>query len=315
MSGPPVTATRSGILFVDKPAGITSHGVVSRVRKIVGTRKVGHAGTLDPMATGLLTLGINSSTRLLTFLVGLDKEYLATIRLGESTDTDDAEGATIATADPSSLAAVTEERIRAAVAPLTGRISQVPSSVSAIRVDGRHAYERARAGETVVLKPREVTVAAFDLLAVRAAPGSIDVDVRVECSSGTYIRALARDLGCALGVFGHLTALRRSRVGPFSVTDATPLDALDADHDLIDPSTVAARLFPTVRLDADQVLGLSQGKRLPGFDGAEYGLPGSDADRGPVAALSPDGRLVGLIGVSAGVAKPIVNFPTGEVLA
>lgn len=318
-SGPPVPPSRSGILFVDKPAGITSHDVVSRVRKLANTRKVGHAGTLDPMATGLLTLGINSSTRLLTFLVGLDKEYLATIRLGQSTDTDDAEGRAISTADPATLAAVTEARIRAAIAPLTGRISQVPSSVSAIRVDGRHAYELARAGETVVLKPRAVTVSAFDLLAVHPrtdadqaypdqtdpGPAYLDLDVRVECSSGTYIRALARDLGESLGVGGHLTVLRRSRVGPFSVADAATLQSLDADRDLLAPATVAARLFPTLELDDDQVLGLSQGKRLPGFD----------TDGGPIAALGSDGRLVSLVEVVEGVVHPIVNFPTAEVLA
>ena len=310
MSGNPAAAKRSGILFVDKPAGITSHGVVSRVRKIAGTRKIGHAGTLDPMATGLLTLGVNSSTRLLTFLVGLDKEYLATIRLGASTDTDDAEGRTLETASPATLAAVTEGHLRAAIAPLTGLISQVPSSVSAIRVDGRRAYEIARAGETVVLKPREVTVSAFEVLAVRpvGTPGEpaafVDIDVRVECSSGTYVRALARDLGTALSVGGHLTALRRSRVGPFSVSDAAELETLDADRDLVAPALVAARLFPVLKLDSGQVLALSQGKRLGGVE-----LVG-----GPLAALGPDGRLVGLVEVVDGTAQPIVNFPTGEVL-
>jgi len=317
--GPPVSSSRSGIVFVDKPAGITSHGVVSRVRKIADTRKVGHAGTLDPMATGLLTLGINSSTRLLTFLVGLDKEYLATIRLGASTDTDDAEGTESVFAEPGRVAQVTDERVRAAIEPLTGTISQVPSSVSAIRVDGRHAYELARAGETVVLKSREVTVSAFEVIEVRRgsqqAPATdespaaehpyIDLDVRVECSSGTYIRALARDLGAALGVGGHLTVLRRSRVGPFSVLDAATLEDLDPDLHLIAPETIAAQLFPSISLTGEQVLGLTQGKRLPGFE----------PDNDTVAALSPSGRLVGLVAVVGGVAKPIFNFPTHEVLA
>ncbi|HEV7950355.1 MAG TPA: tRNA pseudouridine(55) synthase TruB [Glaciihabitans sp.] len=297
-------STRSGILFVDKPAGITSHDVVSRVRRLAGTRKVGHAGTLDPMATGLLTLGINSSTRLLTFLVGLDKEYYATIRFGAVTDTDDAQGSTLSTADPALVSALTYNDVQAAISPLTGEISQVPSSVSAIRVDGRRAYELARAGETVELKSRQVTVSAFEILAVRPVDGFLDVDVRVECSSGTYIRALARDAGSTLGVGGHLTALRRSRVGPFSIADATELDKLEPPRDLVAPHLVAARLFPTVTLDAEQVLALSQGKRLSGWD----------SDGAPMAALSPRGTLVGLVSITDGVLKPIVNFPTAEVL-
>ena len=288
---------------------MTSHDVVSRVRKLANTRKVGHAGTLDPMATGLLTLGLNSSTRLLTFMVGLDKEYLATIRLGQTTDTDDAEGTITSAAEPTLVDAVAEAAIHDAIVPLTGAISQVPSSVSAIRVNGRHAYELARAGETVVLKSRDVTISAFDVLDVRRgsaeASAFIDLDVRVVCSSGTYIRALARDLGAALGVGGHLTALRRSRVGPFAVTDAATLDDLDAERDLVPPETVAATLFPTLDLTTEQVLGLSQGKRLPGFH----------AEGGPIAALSPTGRLVGLVQVVGGVVKPIVNFPTPEALA
>jgi tRNA pseudouridine55 synthase len=311
-NGAPVPATRSGILFIDKPAGLTSHDVVSRVRKRAGTRKVGHAGTLDPMATGLLTLGINSSTRLLTFLVGLDKEYLATIRLGESTDTEDAQGATIAVAAPEAVAAVTPERILAAIVPLTGAISQIPSSVSAIRVDGRHAYELARAGETVTLKARDVTISTFEVLATRTVtadgadgPTWVDVDVRVECSSGTYIRALARDLGDALGTGAHLTALRRSRVGPFSLAEATTLEDLDPDAHLAAPNSVAERLFPSVRLTDEQVLHLSQGKRLTDLE----------PDGAPIAALGPDGRLVSLVQIGNGVAKPIINFPTSEVLA
>ncbi|MCU1406664.1 MAG: tRNA pseudouridine(55) synthase TruB [Glaciihabitans sp.] len=340
-SGPPISVSRSGILFVDKPAGITSHGVVSRVRKIANTRKVGHAGTLDPMATGLLTVGINSSTRLLTFLVGLDKEYLATIRLGAATGTDDAEGAVTTVADPIELEAVTDEQVRSAILPLTGVISQVPSSVSAIRIDGRRAYEMARAGEEVILTSREVTVSAFEVLAMRrgtaeiqrtdpaasateaivesdgsAEPGGqpalltetvgyIDIDVRVECSSGTYIRALARDLGATLGVGGHLTVLRRSRVGPFSVVDAATLETLDPDSDLVSAADVAARLFASVTLTDEQLVSLTQGKRLPGFE----------PDGSPIAALSPSGRLVSIVEISSGVLRPIVNFPTNEVLA
>ncbi|MCU1535163.1 MAG: tRNA pseudouridine(55) synthase TruB [Glaciihabitans sp.] len=292
----------SGILLVDKPAGITSHGVVSRVRKLAGTRKVGHAGTLDPMATGLLTIGVNGSTRLLTYLVGLDKEYLATIRLGQSTGTDDAEGDVTATAHPAVVAAVSPQAIAAAILPLTGRISQVPSSVSAIKVDGRRAYDRVREGETVELKAREVTVFAFDVLETRTVPidggAFLDIDVRVECSSGTYIRALARDLGATLGVGGHLTALRRSRVGPFRVSDATPLDDLDPAAHLHSAAAVAGKLFPVINLSAEQSLDLANGKKLA------VDLP----DAEPVAAISSDGRLVGLVRVAGGSTRVLANF-------
>jgi tRNA pseudouridine55 synthase len=294
-----VTA-RSGILLVDKPGGLTSHDVVARTRKIASTRKVGHAGTLDPMATGLLVLGINSSTRLLTFLVGLDKEYRATIRLGESTTTDDAEGSVIASVG---TAAVSDESILAGIARLTGPISQVPSSFSAIKVDGKRAYDLARAGQSVELKSRGVTVSAFELEGV-ARGEHLDLEVRIECSSGTYVRALARDLGDALGVGGHLTALRRTRIGPFRIEDASELTNLDVDDALLSPAVVAEALFPIVRLDAAQVVDLTHGKRIQI----------ADQPRGPVAAIAPEGRLVGLVEVKDGLARPIVNFPTDEVL-
>lgn len=217
--------TGSGLILVDKPGGWTSHDVVARVRRLAGTRKVGHAGTLDPMATGLLILGLNSSTRLLTYIVGADKEYLATIRLGATTTTDDAEGDVVTEADPPAVAAVSDEDIARGIRALTGEIEQVPSAVSAIKVDGKRAYARVRAGEEVVLQARAVTIAEFELLAARrlpdpATPVAIELDVRVVCSSGTYIRSLARDLGADLGVGGHLTALRRTRVGPFEVREA-----------------------------------------------------------------------------------------------
>lgn len=299
--GRPPTNSASGILLVDKPAGMTSHDVVSRTRRIAGTRKVGHAGTLDPMATGLLVLGINSSTRLLTFLVGLDKEYLATIRLGQSTTTDDAEGDVLGTTDP---AHVTDEAVEAAIAQLTGDISQVPSSFSAIKVDGKRAYDLARAGESVELKSRAVTVSSFDIIQSKRGE-FLDLDVRVECSSGTYIRALARDLGDDLGVGGHLTALRRTRIGPFSIRDAATLDTLDVQSQLMSPADVASRLFPSLSLDEHQVVDLTHGKRI------RVALD----DAGPVAAIAPDGRLVGLLQVAGGLARPIVNFPTDEVIA
>ena len=290
--------TRSGILLVDKPQGLTSHDVVARTRKAAGTRKVGHAGTLDPMATGLLVLGLNSSTRLLTYLVGLDKEYFATIRLGVTTDSDDADGAVVST---SSASAVTDAAIEAGVARLRGPISQVPSTVSAIKVDGKRAYALAREGEEVVLKPRSVTISTFEVLARRGD----EVDVRVECSSGTYIRALARDLGADLGVGGHLTALRRTRIGPFGIDDAQVLEGIDVAGGLIAPAEAASALFERVQLSEQQALELTQGKRFA-----------VDApDGSPVAAVTASGRLVGLVTIASGRVRALVNFPTDEALA
>jgi len=296
LAKPPRNPT-SGILFVDKPQGITSHGVVSRARKAVGTRKIGHAGTLDPMATGLLVLGANNATRLLTYLVGLDKQYLATIRLGASSNTDDADGELSPPADPASLSAVSDEAIAEAIIPLTGAIMQRPSSVSAIKVDGKRAYSLARAGEDVVLQERAVTVSSFDVLEISRAE-FIDVSVRVDCSSGTYIRALARDLGETLGVGGHLTSLRRTRVGPFAVETASALDD-DLESQLVSPAVVATTLFESVELTEQEALDLSQGKRVP--------LDPKGA--GPIAALAPDGRLVGLVEVVDGRTRILSNFP------
>jgi tRNA pseudouridine55 synthase len=289
----------SGILLVDKPGGITSHDVVSRVRKLAGTRKVGHAGTLDPLATGLLILGLDASTRLLTYLVGLDKQYLATIRLGQATTTDDSEGEPVG--DPVDASAIPLEAIEAAIVPLTGAISQVPSSVSAIKVDGRRAYDRVRDGEDFTLSARRVTVSAFEILATR--PG--EVDVRVECSSGTYIRALARDLGAALGVGAHLTALRRTRIGPFSVSEAGMLGD-DLMQGLLDPAVVARELFATVVLTDTERTELRQGKR-PTLTGLAPDLADSAA---PIAAIGQNGDLTGLVSTAAGVARVLVNFPT-----
>lgn len=288
----------SGILLIDKPAGITSHDVVARTRKRADTRKVGHAGTLDPMATGLLVLGINSATRLLTFMVGLDKEYFATIRLGAATNTDDAEGEIISGGPTDSL---TEAQIDEALAPLRGEISQVPSSVSAIKVGGKRAYTLARAGESVVLKSRAVTISAFEIIARRVVDGFIDLDVRVECSSGTYIRALARDLGATLGVGGHLTALRRTKIGPFDIADAAELETLDVAQSLLSPAHVATTLFALYPLTPTQVIDLGHGKRLHDEDRAN--------SAGPLAAVAPDGRLVGLVEIRENTVKPIVNFP------
>jgi tRNA pseudouridine55 synthase len=300
----------SGILLIDKEGGWTSHDIVARTRRLAGTRKVGHAGTLDPMATGLLIVGVNSSTRLLTYMVGLDKEYFATIRLGASTVTDDREGEVLESAGAGTVAALRAEDVDAAMAPLRGDIRQVPSSVSAIKIDGKRSYARARAGEDVVLDARSVTISAFELLGSRLMRDGgaefLDLSVRVECSSGTYIRAIARDLGAQLGVGGHLTELRRTRVGPFSVKDAVTLEHLDPHERLLPPAAAAAVLFAPLRLSAQQATDLGHGKRIRRDAGQESGP--SEAN-GPLAAIAPDGRLVGLVEFSDGVGKAIVNFP------
>lgn len=292
----------SGVLLIDKPQGITSHDAVSRTRKAIGTRRVGHAGTLDPMATGLLVLGVNGATRLLTWVVGLEKEYTATIRLGAGTSTDDAEGELGERADAEALASVTDEAVASGVAALTGEILQRPSSVSAIKVDGKRAYTLVREGEDVVLAERPVTVREFEVLgARRQAPGWIDLDVRVVCSSGTYIRALARDLGQRLGVGGHLTALRRTRIGPFGVAGASTLEDDGLAARMLAPAAVATELFERVDLTADQAIDLGHGKRIA------LGATGA----GTLAAVAPDGRLVGLVENVGGRAHVLVNFPVG----
>lgn len=285
--------TAAGILLVDKPLGPTSHDVVQRVRRLAGTRRVGHAGTLDPAASGLLLLGVEGATRLLTYVVGLDKTYTATIRLGRATTTDDAEGEPVGEAAPVDDAVLAT--LPAQVAALTGELDQVPSSVSAVHVAGRRAHELVRAGERVDLPARRVTVRRFDVLAVREEQA--EVDVVVDCSSGTYVRALARDLGAALGVGGHLSALRRTRIGPFDVSEAVPLEA---PLQLASPAAVAGRLFPVLELDADDALALTQGKR-PAVPDA--------ADAPVAAALAPDGALIGLARVAAGRAHVLMNLP------
>lgn len=289
-----------GILLVDKPGGPTSHDVVARTRKAFGTRKVGHAGTLDPMATGLLVIGIEGATRLLTYVVGADKTYLATIRLGQATATDDAEGEIIGAADAAAVQAVTSEQIGAGIAALTGEISQVPSAVSAIKVDGRRAYDLVRAGEQVELKARAVTVARFDILDERRGDGLLDLDVVVDCSSGTYIRALARDLGDALGVGGHLTALRRTRIGPFDVSDAVELDDL-ADAQTLTPGAAAAKILQPIDVTAEQARDLRHGKRLES--------QASRLDGALAAAIDPDGALVGIVEKRGGDIKSAMNMP------
>lgn len=287
-----------GLVVLDKPAGMTSHDVVARVRRLAGTRRVGHAGTLDPMATGVLVVGVERATRLLTFLVGADKEYEATIRLGAATVTDDREGEITSVVPVEHLDDVA---LSHAVQRLTGVLSQVPSAVSAVKVDGRRAYDRVRAGEEVALEPRRVTVRRFEVLSRRAADLDgvpvVDVDVRVACSSGTYIRALARDLGADLEVGGHLTALRRTRVGRFGLADTVTLADAEREFSVQTLPVVARHLFPVWELDAEQARRLSHGMRL---------AAGEHPEGVPVAAFAPDGTLVAITAVTGPVARPLL---------
>ena len=287
----------SGILLVDKPSGPSSHGVVSAARKALDTRKIGHAGTLDPMATGLLVLGVGTSTRLLTYLVGADKTYTATIRLGSATVTDDAEGDVIFTADHNVLDAITDDEIQREITLLTGVIEQRPSAVSAIKVDGQRAYNLVRAGDDVVLDARTVTVSRFESHAIRRTLGAIDVDVTVNCSSGTYIRALARDIGSALGCGGHLTALRRTRVGSLAVDDACSVDDISAAQ-LIPATRIASDLFPVLAVTDAEAVDIGHGKRLAT----------TIADATLVAVVHGD-RLIAIATVSKGVARVVTGFP------
>ncbi|KQO64714.1 tRNA pseudouridine(55) synthase TruB [Curtobacterium sp. Leaf261] len=308
-------AAPSGIILVDKPQGISSHRAVSIARRRFGTRKIGHAGTLDPMATGLLVLGIGPSTRLLTHLVGLDKTYTATMRLGITTDSDDADGTPV-TWPGALLGSITEDALESAVAEQRGVIDQVPSTVSAIKVDGRRAYAMARNGETVELAARRVTIGRFEVTDRRDMTASIDgspvpvvdVDIEIACTSGTYVRALARDVGAALGVGAHLTALRRTSVGPFEVSDAVDLEDDDVDvvRAMLRPADVARRLFPEVVLDAPDTKDLSDGKRV---------ATDLDDTEGPVAAVSgADDRLIGLVSARRGQFRVITNFPSPQAV-
>ncbi|MFP5252805.1 MAG: tRNA pseudouridine(55) synthase TruB [Actinomycetes bacterium] len=289
-------ATVSGLVVVDKPAGMTSHDVVARVRRLAGTRKVGHAGTLDPMATGVLLVGVNRATRLLGHLMLTEKAYDATVRLGAGSTTDDAEGQLLEQR-PTEL--LTEDDVRAAAGRFVGTIEQVPSSVSAVKIDGERAYKRVRAGEDVRIPARTVTVHELVVTAVRRDGPWLDADVSVRCSSGTYVRALARDLGEQLGVGGHLTRLRRTAVGPFEVTDAHTLEELDASGlTLLDLTTVAARCFPTFMLDEGQADDVRHGRRLALTLRAD----------GPVAVLAPTGEFLALYEQRGDTAAAVAVF-------
>ena len=297
-------------MLVDKPAGLTSHDVVGRMRRLAGTRRVGHAGTLDPMATGVLVLGVEKATRLLGHLALHRKTYTATIRLGQATVTDDAEGEVTGSAAPGQVAGLTEAAVRAAVGPLTGEIRQRPSAVSAIKVNGVRSYARVRSGEEVQLAERPVTVYVFEVHGFRRTTVTegdvLDLDVTVECSSGTYIRALARDLGAALGVGGHLTALRRTRVGPYSLDEAATLDALEEQVSaapeqplaVLPLAQAAAAAFPRFTADPAQAAKVAHG----GF------LPALRLGAGPVAVFGPDGAFLALFEDHGPVAKPVAVF-------
>jgi tRNA pseudouridine55 synthase len=285
----------SGLVIVDKPGGWTSHDVVARIRRLAGTRRVGHAGTLDPMATGVLVIGVEKATRLLGHLALTEKQYWATIRLGQATDTDDAEGEVIA---EQGAAAVDEARLLAAVGRLTGEIQQVPPAVSAIKVGGKRAYRLAREGTPAELPARTVTVRALTVLDIRPQAGLLDLDIEVTCSSGTYIRAIARDLGATLGAGGHLTALRRTRVGPYLVSGARSLDQLAVSLDIVSLADAAAAAFARRELTAAEAGLVSRGGRLPAAGGA----------RSPVAAYGPDGTLIALLAEEDGVARSLAVF-------
>ncbi|MFM7029934.1 MAG: tRNA pseudouridine(55) synthase TruB [Micrococcales bacterium] len=292
-----------GLLLIDKDPDWTSHDAVAKARGLAGTRRVGHAGTLDPMATGLLILGIESATKLLTFLVGEDKTYEATVRLGATTVTDDREGDVLEQARPAAVSAISLEQIEAALANLRGQIMQVPSSVSAIKVDGKRAYAMVRGGDEVKLAARPVTVSRFEAVGEpRLVDGQfLDIHVVVDCSSGTYIRALARDLGAALGVGGHLTALRRTRIGRYTVDQAQRLSQLSRENlPILAAADAARQQFEVRNLSEQDEVDLRHGKRLKATD--------ADAKSQPIAALNGSGELVAMLERSGGQLKSLVVF-------
>ncbi|MFD8656985.1 tRNA pseudouridine(55) synthase TruB [Streptomyces mirabilis] len=296
------TTTPAGFVIVEKPSGFTSHDVVAKMRGIARTRRVGHAGTLDPMATGVLVLGVEKATKLLGHLALTEKEYLGTIRLGQDTLTDDAEGDITSSTDASR---VTREAIDAGVAKLTGRIMQVPSKVSAIKIDGVRSYKRAREGEDFEIPARPVTVSSFAVYDIRDAVAEdgtpvLDLVVSVVCSSGTYIRALARDLGADLGVGGHLTALRRTRVGPYKLDSARTLDQLQEELTVMPIAEAAAAAFPRWDVDAKRARLLLNGVRLE--------IPGEYAGVGAVAVFDAEGRFLALVEEEKGKAKSLAVF-------
>ncbi len=289
----------TGFVIVDKEPDMTSHDVVARMRRLARTRKVGHGGTLDPMATGVLVLAVGRITRLLTYVSGSDKSYNGTIRLGRTTVTDDAEGEMTASSDAS---LVTDQAIRDGLAAMVGDIAQVPSAVSAVKIKGQRAYKRVAAGEDVKLPPRQVTITKLDVTDVRRSDDVVDVDVEVDCSSGTYIRAIARDLGESLAVGGHLTALRRTSVAGFGIDEARTLSSLSERDTPITHSTLdtVRRLLPCRVVDAGDARKLSHGGKI-----APHGMTG------PYAVIDPHDTVVGIVAEKAGAARPEVVLAPG----
>jgi tRNA pseudouridine55 synthase len=284
-----------GFLVVDKAPGMTSHDVVAVARKALGMRKVGHAGTLDPMATGVLVLGFGNGTRLLQYITDGDKSYTATIILGAATVTDDREGEVLSESNASHI---TDDQIKTGLAKMIGEIAQRPSSVSAVKVDGERAYDRVRAGEVFELAARTITISALDILEIRHLGARIEIDIDVTCSAGTFIRAIARDLGSDLQVGGHLSALRRTRVAGFPISQAISFEDLKAQ--LFSPlalADVARATFQVRELGLDEVQELSFGRPLQ-----------ANATDVIFAALSPDDRLIALLKNESGKAKPIAVF-------
>ena len=299
----------SGLVIVDKPGGMTSHDVVAKIRRLAGTRRVGHAGTLDPMATGVLVIGIEKATRLLGYLTLTEKEYEATVRLGQATVTDDAEGEILppeSGEQPADPAGVPAAALRAALAGFTGEISQVPPRISAIKVDGQRAYRLTRSGAAPELAARPVTITRLELLATRqAGERLLDVDVAVTCSSGTYIRAIARDLGACLGTGGHLTALRRTRVGPYRAAAARTLGQLARELEVIARADAAAAACPRLDLTAAEARQAAHGGRLAQVDGSRI-RPA--AASGTIAGFGPDGSLIALLTAKDGEIQPVAVF-------
>ena len=287
-----------GFVVVDKAGAMTSHDVVAVGRRVLGTRKVGHAGTLDPMATGILILGFGHGTRLLQYITDGDKSYRATIALGASTITDDVEGAITSKATQSQLTETSDEQIRTALASMRGVISQRPSSVSAVKVDGKRAHERVRAGEVFELASREVTISQLDVLEIRRGKDAIEVDIEVTCSAGTFIRAIARDLGAALNIGGHLTFLRRTRVASFGEDVANPFEKFKSgDFKTLGLVDVAKSIFKVRDVTSDEAAELSFGRKIS-----------ASASTGIYAAISATHELIALLENRDDGAKPIAVF-------
>jgi tRNA pseudouridine55 synthase len=278
-----------GFLIIDKPSGITSHDVVAKLRRKLSTKQVGHAGTLDPMATGVLVIGINNATKFLQYIVTGRKRYQAVIRLGISTVSDDKDGEVISTAD---WREITDRDIESELNKFVGAIKQVPSSVSAKKIDGERAYDLVREGKPVELAPKEVTIDQINILSIRRNE-HLDVDVDVICSAGTYIRAIARDLGVALKVGGHLIELRRTEVAPFSLEDSGDIESAA----VLPLSSEISKFMKTRSLSFEEIAEIRFGRRIA-----------ESETQGPVAGVSPSGDVVAILENREGKAQPVTVF-------